>query len=105
MLGRKGSNHPAFKGNPFIADKDGYLRLYAPDHPWPRRGMIPEHVRVMELCIGRRIRPDECVHHKDHDRQNNSLANLERMTRGFHSSLHRREDVSRRNRDASGRFA
>jgi hypothetical protein len=66
--------------------------------------MSLEHVRVMELHIGRRMEPHECVHHIDHDRTNNTLCNLEIMDRGRHSSMHRTSE-SPRKRDSSGRFA
>ncbi len=105
LLGRTGAAHPAWKGGSEI-DRDGYIRAYAPAHPWPRRnGYVREHVRVMELSLGRRIKPGEVVHHKDHDRRNNALDNLELMGRGEHSRAHRRKDVADRNRDEQGRFA
>lgn len=87
-------------------DRDGYIRRYAPDHPWPRRnGYVRENVRVMELHLGRRINPDEVVHHLDGDRQNNVLANLELMLASVHSREHRRQDSHLRRRDIKGRFA
>jgi hypothetical protein len=104
-VGHKGPNHPAWKGG-FMFDRDGYIKTYAPDHPWPRKsGYVLEHVRIMELSIGRRLGLDEIVHHMDNDRKNNAFENLEIMTRGEHSSLHRREDTHLRRRDSSGRFA
>jgi hypothetical protein len=91
-------------GNRYI-DRDGYVLVYAPDHPWPRAGkVVRENVMVMELHLGRRICANECVHHKDEDRQNNELSNLELKTRGAHSRLHRLGDTHRRQRDAHGRF-
>lgn len=106
MKGRTGAAHPAFKGNRPIADRNGYLRVYDPTHPWRRnKGIIQEHVRIMELHIGRRIAPDEVVHHRDHNRQNNNLENLQLLKRGEHSSRHRREDSHTRKRDTNGRFA
>jgi hypothetical protein len=105
LLGRTGPAHPAWKGGRDV-DRDGYIRTYAPNHPWPRQcGYVREHVRIMELSIGRRIKADEVVHHRDHDRQNNSLANLELMSRGRHSRLHRAHDIHLRHRDLAGRFA
>lgn len=69
---------------------NGYIRRYAPDHPWPRSNReILEHVRVMELHIGRRITNDECVHHINHDRQDNRLENLQLMDRREHMRLHK----------------
>jgi len=104
LEGRTGEAHPAWKGGSRL-DRDGYTRTYAPDHPWPRRGgYVHEHVRVMELSIGRRIRPGEVVHHKNHDRNDNALGNLELMAAGEHSSHHRKQDTVNRTRDAHGRF-
>jgi hypothetical protein len=107
---RKGAEHPAWKGG--VHFTEGYLRTYHPEHPWPRKGgYIREHIRVMELHLGRRLRPNELVHHKDHNKLNNDLANLELLERGAHSRLHRAEDLAerpevfRRRRDAAGRFA
>jgi hypothetical protein len=104
LLGKKGAAHPTWKGGQAV-DRDGYIRTYAPDHPWPRRGgYVLEHVRVMEIHLGRRMRRTEAVHHKDHDRQNNDLSNLEVLERGQHSSHHRKLDSHLRERDKSGRF-
>lgn len=104
LLGKTGESHPAWKTGQRI-DKDGYIKTYCPDHPWPRRGgYVFEHVRVMELHLGRRITADESVHHKDEDKQNNALENLELMKRGEHSRHHRKKDTKFRNR-ISGRFA
>ena len=103
LLGVTGPRHPAWKGEGII-DRDGYLRTYAPTHPWPRRGgYIPEHVRVMELSIGRRITADECVHHVDHDRTNNQLGNLALLGKGEHSRYHRLANPRRRD-PLTGRF-
>ncbi len=104
-LGKKAAEHPAWKGGRDI-DRDGYVRTYAPEHPWPRsHGFVREHIRVMELHIGRRIRSDEVVHHRDHNRENNGTDNLELMSRGAHSRHHRLHDSHLRERDDAGRFA
>ena len=106
--GKRGPDRNSSRGRPGDrhVDKDGYFRVYAPDHPWPRVGkMIPEHVMVMELSIGRRIATGEIVHHKDHDRQNNSLDNLELMSREAHSKHHASTEANQRDRDGLGRFA
>ena len=86
-LGKTKQDHPCWKGGQII-DRDGYVKTWAPDHPWPRKGYLREHIRVIELSIGRRIFPNECVHHKDHDRKNNAIENLELMNRGEHSQIH-----------------
>lgn len=104
-LGKTGAAHSAWKGGSDL-DRDGYVRTYAPDHPWPRsNGYVREHIRVMELHIGRRIRPHEIVHHRDHDKQHNELDNLELMSRGEHSAHHRAHDTHLRKRNQQGQFA
>lgn len=50
-----------------------------------------EHVTVMERRLGRRLLPDEHVHHIDGDRLNNDENNLALVTRSGHARLHRRE--------------
>lgn len=103
MLGRKGAAHPVWKGGTII-DKDGYIRTWAPNHPWPRKGYLHEHIRLMELSIGRRIMKFECVHHKNHNRQDNALKNLELMRRTKHSHYHRTLDAHSFRRDKGGRY-
>jgi len=104
LLGRTGAAHPAWKGGQRV-DEDGYIKTYAPDHPFPRRGgYVFEHVRLMELHLGRRLEKNETVHHKDHDRQHNELSNFELKERGEHSRHHRALDAHTYRRDARGRY-
>lgn len=105
LLGLSGPDHPAWKGG-FRIDRDGYVKTYAPGHPWPRKsGYVFEHVRLMELALGRRLLPGETVHHKDENKQNNVLENFELLQRGKHSRLHRLKDTHLRVRDDLGRFS
>ena len=46
------------------------------------------HRHIMEQHLGRRLSPNELVHHKDGDRHNNILSNLQIMTRGGHMKAH-----------------
>lgn len=41
------------------------------------KGRILEHRHVMEEHLGRRLLPEEQVHHKDHRKDNNDINNLE----------------------------
>lgn len=50
-----------------------------------------EHRLVMEQCLGRPLRSDEIVHHKDGNKQNNDISNLEIVTRAEHIEIHRSE--------------
>lgn len=58
-----------------IKDSDGTVRK--------RR----RHVVLMEQSIGRRLFSYECVHHKDGNRHNNKLSNLQLMTRSEHTRI------------------
>jgi len=49
---------------------------------------VQEHRHLMELHIGRKLTSNECVHHKDRDKTNNSIGNLEIKTRAKHSYDH-----------------
>lgn len=50
---------------------------------------VLEHRYIVEQQIGRLLAVDECVHHKDGNKLNNDLANLEIVPRDRHTSLHR----------------
>lgn len=72
--------------------QDGYIVVYFPDHPRSTKdGYIMEHVLVMECLIGRHLRDDECVHHKNHIKDDNRKENLQLMTKSEHMSLHSKE--------------
>ena len=66
------------------------------------------HVVKIEKQIGRRLLPNECVHHIDENKHNNEISNLELMTRAEHSRLHRLEEAmsgKARERSKNGRFS
>lgn len=71
---------------------NGYKLLLAKQHPnADSKGYVREHVLVMEAHIGRHLKPEECVHHKDRNKLNNAIDNLELLTRSEHAALHARE--------------
>lgn len=71
---------------------DGYRFVYVPTHPHAtKEGYVMEHILVMEEHIGRYLKKDEVVHHKNHNRIDNSINNLQLMTFKEHASLHMRE--------------
>ena len=67
-------------GSGFI--RDGYQM-------WPRKGKSTrEHRIVMEQHLGRPLTSDELVHHRDHNKRNNHIENLQVMSRADHARLH-----------------
>ena len=70
-------------------NRSGYVYVYKPTHPHcSSDGYVMEHRLVMENSIGRYLKKDEAVHHINRDRKDNSLENLQLMTRSEHAKLH-----------------
>lgn len=71
---------------------DGYNMVRCPFHPnCTKDGYVMEHILVMEEKIGRYLRDDEVVHHKNHIRNDNRIENLQLLTFKEHASLHMKE--------------
>ena len=90
-------NNENFKG--FRKNTNGYLEF--------TRGRLTGklvHRHLIEKKISRRLKVNEMVHHKDHNRLNNNIENLEILTRKKHSSLHAKENTPLRKRNSSGQF-
>jgi hypothetical protein len=72
----------------FIDRSKGYVLAYAPDHPCAtNRGYVYEHRLVMERELGRFLRRDEHVHHRNGKRWDNRIENLERLDASEHARL------------------
>ena len=55
-------------------------------------GRVRPRARViMEIALGRPLRPDEDVHHRNEDKTDDRLENLQVLTSGEHTALHTRE--------------
>lgn len=67
----------------------GYLGQYCPGHPKANsRGYVRHHRLVMERHLGRLLTDDEVIHHRDGDKTNNALENLQLLGNPEHVSLH-----------------
>ena len=81
---RPGSEHHCWKGGRTV-DKSGYILVYLPSHPHANNaGYVREHRLVMERVLGRLLRPEEVVHHKNDDSSDNRPENLELFERNSH---------------------
>lgn len=71
-------------------NENGYICKYV--RGYNKKGNVKMHRAVMEEHLGRRLSPDEVVHHIDGDKTNNDISNLAVMSREEHSSLHRKQE-------------
>jgi len=67
----------------YYKNSNGYLEFTRGDL---KGKMI--HVFIMECLKGRKLKRNEVVHHKDGNKTNNSVYNLELMLKSEHSRLH-----------------
>lgn len=95
----KGEKHPDWKGGRRVT-KDGYICIYSPEHPnKDKNDLVLEHRLIMEKHLGRYLTKKELVHHKDGNKKNNKIENLELMdSRGQHYIKHHMK------RGANGKF-
>lgn len=83
-VGKRASN---WRGGKSITS-DGYMRVYAPEHPNATNKTVLEHRLVFEKHLGRYLEGHEIVHHINGDKLDNHIDNLELMGRAEHASLH-----------------
>ncbi len=89
-----GKNHPMWKGGKIVID--GYIYIHSPNHPnRTKMGYVCEHRLVMERFLGKYLKNHEVAHHKNHNKQDNRIENLELLpSTGKHSiQYHVKKDI------------
>jgi len=75
----------------FITTHNGYKMIQVPGHPGAdSKGYVRVHRLIMEAHLDRYLEAGEVVHHKDHDKFNNRIENLELTTLSEHTGHHAR---------------
>lgn len=71
--------------------KNGYQQFYDPKHPLAySNGCVYLHRHMASVYrLGRWVMPTEVVHHKDENKLNNAVENLEVLSFAEHANLHR----------------
>lgn len=87
-----GPKNPVWKGR--VERSSGYVGVRKPDHPYASKdGYVMEHRLVMEEQLGRYLKPDEDVHHINHNKKDNRPENLMVISKSEHSKFHGLERV------------
>lgn len=74
-------------------DANGYVRVKCPGHPRSYNGFVKEHHLVYESAHGE-IQDGYDIHHRNGDKQDNRIENLECMRSCDHMRLSRRSNTS-----------
>ena len=84
----RGKEHWAWRGGRVVSG-GGYIYLYRPNHPYAyQKKYVPEHRLVMEKHLGRYLKPNEIIHHKNQKKDDNRIENLEiilKKQKGVHN--------------------
>jgi hypothetical protein len=84
IVSKRGPAHWHYRGGK-SHDANGYVTITSKGHVGTGRR---EHRVVMERYLKRSLNRDEIVHHRDGDKTNNAIENLEVMTRAAHGKHH-----------------
>ena len=72
-----------------VISKGDYNYALVPNHPYAtKNGYVLLHRIIMENHLGRVLNTNEVVHHIDGNKKNNSIDNLQVLTKENHTKLH-----------------
>ena len=81
---------------------DGYIKVYVPDHPHASKdGYVMKHILIMERELGRYLKENEVVHHKNRIRDDNRVENLVVMDFREHISMHNKQRYAERRKHSA----
>jgi hypothetical protein len=86
----RGPENPNWKGGT-VNWPGGYLAIRVDDGDGGRKYVL-QHRRIMESHLGRELLPTETVHHKNGDKADNRIENLE-LRAGRHGKHQTAEDL------------
>ena len=67
---------------------NGYAYFSDKNHPLANGYVVYLHRHIMSIHLGRWLDTEETVHHKDGNKLNNDISNLEILSRKEHAALH-----------------
>lgn len=75
-------------GEPYI-NTSGYIYIKVENLDTGRKYNVPQHRFIWEEANGKKIPKGYVIHHKDGNKKNNTVGNLQLMTRAAHKKLHK----------------
>lgn len=90
---KKGEESTHWKGGRFKRD-DGYIYIWNSELQKYER----EHRVIMEKYLGRKLRKNEDIYHKNGIKDDNRIENLELLTKTKHTQLHEDKDSEKHKR-------
>ena len=90
----KGERSRNYRGGNY--EDHGYDCIFKPDHPFaPKNGYVRKHRLIMEEYLGRYLLSTEHIHHRDGNKKNNEISNLQIVSNSEHQNITRKVDFTK----------